>query len=370
MKRLITLTISILLSIPAIAQDFEIVNSNEGDTIKKLTWFQRLFSKRTEVVHDTVYIFINNYLDSNNEDAEEDDDELMEKEEHSGSIPLPFDTIDTDDKFQKVLLFDNGTWAYWDVPKPDVPDFISNDHWMTESVHAYTDINIKDLPEKVTLVLCDSTHSWHIPGNGTVVSPYKLRKRHKHQGVDLGVEYGNPIYAAFDGIVRAALPTRYTGGYGNVVVLRHANGLETYYGHMTHYVVQAGDLVTAGEVIGYCGSTGRSSGPHLHFETRYMGQSFDPERIFDFQKGVLRDTVFTLRKDYFSIFSHEGQSDEESKTAAKQVVPKRIAHTIKKGDTLSSIAKRYGTTVSKLCKWNKVTPKTKLQIGHKIYIEQ
>ena len=128
MKRLIILTISILLSIPAIAQDFEIVNSNEGDTIKKLTWFQRLFSKRTEVVHDTVYIFVNNYLDSNNEDAEEDDDELMEKEEHSGSIPLPFDTIDTDDKFQKVLLFDNGTWAYWDVTKPDVPDFISNDH--------------------------------------------------------------------------------------------------------------------------------------------------------------------------------------------------------------------------------------------------
>ena len=199
MKRLIILTISILLSIPAIAQDFEIVNSNEGDTIKKLTWFQRLFSKRTEVVHDTVYIFVNNYLDSNNEDAEEDDDELMEKEEHSGSIPLPFDTIDTDDKFQKVLLFDNGTWAYWDVPKPDVPDFISNDHWMTESVHAYTDINIKDLPEKVTLVLCDSTHSWHIPGNGTVVSPYKLRTNTKALTWEWSTEtpFMRPLMALF-----------------------------------------------------------------------------------------------------------------------------------------------------------------------------
>ena len=291
MKRHIILSFLMLFAIQAVAQDIE------EDTIKKPNWFQRVFGRHTEVVHDTVYIFINKYIDS----EAEDDDELMEKEESSGSIPLPFDTLDTDDKFQKVILFDNETWAYWDIPKPDVPDFISNDHWMTESVHAYTDINIQDLPEEVTLILCDSTHAWHIPGNGPVVSPYKLRKRHKHQGVDIGVEFGNPIYAAFDGIVRAALPTRYTGGYGNVVVLRHANGLETYYGHMTHYVVQAGDLVTAGEVIGYCGSTGRSSGPHLHFETRYKGQSFDPERIFDFQKGALRDNVFTLKKDYFQV---------------------------------------------------------------------
>ena len=92
-----------------------------------------------------------------------------------------------------------------------------------------------------------------------------------------------------------------------MVVLRHANGLETYYGHLTHYIVETDDLVKAGEVIGYCGSTGRSTGPHLHFETRYMGQSFDPERIFDFEAEELRDTIFTLKRHYFSIYSHEGQ---------------------------------------------------------------
>lgn len=368
MKKFFPFILFLLFTFPAIAQDI-----SQDTIIEKESWFKRVFGKRTVVVHDTVLVhdtivyFTNRYA---NELDDDEDIEMMEMEEYRGIIPLPFDTLDTEDKFQKVILFDNGSWIYLDIPKPDVPDFISNDHWMTSSVHAYTDIKLQDLPEDTTLILCDSTHHWHLPGEGQVVSGYKFRHGRRHQGVDLGVTFGNPIYAAFDGIVRAALPTKVTGGYGNVVVLRHANGLETYYGHMTHYIVETDDIVSAGEIIGYCGSTGRSTGPHLHFETRFKGQSFDPERIFDFKNGVLRDTVFTLKKDYFSIYSHEGQSDAESKAAAQKVVPKRITYTVKKGDTLSSIAKKHGTTVSKLCKWNKISQKKKLQIGQKIYIEK
>lgn len=276
---------------------------------------------------------------------------------------MPVDTLNTYDKFQKVILFDNGTWAYYEIPRPDVPDFISNDHWMTEQVHAYNDVNPKDIPEEVDLVLCDSLHSWHIPAVGRIVSKYKMRKGHKHQGIDIGAGFGSPIYAAFDGIVRVALPPRMTGGYGNVVVLRHANGLETYYGHLTQFIVDVDDLVKAGEVIGYCGSTGRSTGPHLHFETRYMGQSFDPERIFDFEEEQLRDTVFTLKRHYFSIYSHEGQTDKESIAANDRVV-----YTIKKGDTLGSIAKKYGTTVKQLCKLNNISETKTLSIGQKIIV--
>ena len=153
------------------------------------------------------------------------------------------------------------------------------------------------------------------------------------------------------------------------MVLRHANGLETYYGHLTQYIVETDDLVKAGEIIGYCGSTGRSTGPHLHFETRYMGRSFDPERIFDFQEGTLRDTVFTLKKHYFSIYSHEGQSDNESKVASTQVEPTYVTHTVKKGDTLSSIAKKYGTTVKKICKLNGISEKSTLKIGQKLIVK-
>ena len=354
MKKLLISLLFILVALPAFSQD-----NNQGNEEKqeKKKWFQRLFTKQPVEIHDTVYIFVNEYL---NEEEEETD---LVEEERTGAIPMPFDTLNTDDKFQKVILFDNGSWAYYEIPKPDIPDFISNDHWMTKQVHAYTDVNVQDLPEEVDVVLCDSTHGFHVPGDGPVVSPYKVRKGHNHQGVDLDVEFGGPIYAAFDGIVRVALPSRYTGGYGNVVVLRHANGLETYYGHMTHYVVSPDDLVKAGEIIGYCGSTGRSTGPHLHFETRYRGQSFDPERIIDFKTGTLRDTVFTLKKHYFSIYSHEGQSDKESKAASGRVI-----YVVKKGDTLGSIAKKNGTTVSKLCKLNNISEKKMLRIGQKIIV--
>lgn len=327
---------------------------------KEKNWFQRIFSRPTVVIHDTIYI--------DNTDYDEDFGEELD-DETEGSIPMPFDTLSTDDKFLKVILFDNGSWMYYDIPKPDLPDFITNDHWMTNQVHAYIDIKDTDLPEEIDLVLCDSVHEWSIPGMGRVVSTYKMRKGRKHQGVDLGVGYGNPIYAAFDGIVRAALPPKLTGGYGNVVVLRHANGLETYYGHLSQFIVETDDLVKAGEIIGYCGSTGRSTGPHLHFETRYMGRSFDPERIFDFQESTLRDTVFTLKKHYFSIYSHEGQTDKESQVASTKVEPTHVTHTVKKGDTLSAIAKKYGTTVSKLCKLNGISEKSTLRIGQKITVK-
>lgn len=326
---------------------------------KQPNWFERVFLGKPVIVYDTVYVYI---------EEEEEDDELMETET-LGSIPMPFDTLSTDDKFLKVILLDNNTWMYYDVPKPELPDFITDDHWMTNTVHAYTDIKDTDLPKEVDLVLCDSLHGWHIPGEGKVVSPYKMRRGRKHQGVDLGVGFGQPIYAAFDGIVRVAMPPRLTGGYGNVVVLRHANGLETYYGHMTQYIVETDDLVKAGEVIGYCGATGRATGPHLHFETRYMGQSFDPERIFDFQEGTLRDTIFNLQKHYFSIYSHEGQSDSESQIASTKVEPTHVTHTVKKGDTLSTIAKKYGTSVKAICKLNGIKETTILKIGQKLKVK-
>jgi murein DD-endopeptidase MepM/ murein hydrolase activator NlpD len=196
-----------------------------------------------------------------------------------------------------------------------------------------------------------------------------MRWGRQHQGIDIGIPIGEPIYAAFDGIVRVALPTKYTGGYGNVVVLRHANGLETYYAHLNQYIVNTDDIVKAGEIIGYCGTTGHSSGPHLHFETRYMGQSFDPERIFDFKNNTLRDTTFTLKKHYFSIYSHEGQSDNESKIASTKVAPKHVTYKVKKGDTLSKIAKKHGTTVAKICKLNGISSKKALKVGQKLIVK-
>ena len=190
------------------------------------------------------------------------------------------------------------------------------------------------------------------------------------------IVYPTTPHRAFDGVVRTALPANLTGGYGNALVIRHPNGLETYYGHLSRFIVKSGDIVKAGELIGYGGSTGRSTGPHLHFETRYMGQAFDPERIFDFESGTLRCEVFTLRKHYFNINSHYGMTDQQSRVASTKA-PKSsssggggaVYYKVKKGDTLGKIATRNGTTVKKICQLNGIKQNTVLKVGRRLRVK-
>lgn len=335
-------------------------------------FFRRL--KNRSEGHDTINIYRQHDADTivTHDENESDDDE--EGEELSESIPVPIDTLDTDNRFQKVVLFDNGTWLYYNLEKPQLSSLFNDDHWDTEQVHSYNDIALKDFPEEVKLQLVDSVHGFCIPHPGYVTSRFKFRKRRPHKGVDIGLNVGDAVYAAFDGVVRTALPTKMTGGYGNVLVIRHLNGLETYYGHLSSYIVESGEVVHAGDLIGYGGSTGRSTGPHLHFETRYMGQAFDPERIFDFDRGTLRGETFTLKKHYFNINSHYGMSDQQSLAASKKKPVSSSAgsskyYTVKKGDTLSKIAQRNGTTVKKLCQLNGMKANSVLKAGKRIRVK-
>ena len=350
--------------------------------------FQRL--KNVFVVHDTVYIYVNgteiDTIMGENDlpgDATDDgtddnaDDTEDEHDEQSDGIPMPVDTLDTRDMFRKVVLFDNGTWLYYNIDMPFIPYALESDHWITEKVHSYSDIALKDLADTVPLILIDSLHRYCIPHPGPVTSRYKYRWKRAHKGIDIGLHTGDAIYAAFDGIVRAALPINLTGGYGNVLVIRHPNGLETYYGHLSHFIVKSGDIVKAGELIGYGGNTGRSTGPHLHFETRYMGQAFDPERIFDFENGKIRSDSITLYKHYFSINSHYGMTDQQSQVASKKAPQSSgskggkgsaVYYKVKKGDTLAKIAARNGTTVAKLCKLNGIKSTTVLSVGRRIRV--
>lgn len=357
MKKILAITACLLFANVCLAQ--------EG-------FFQRL--KNIFVVHDTIYIYeqpaiLDTIVTNDEEEGEEEDGEEL-----SESIPMPIDTLDTRDRYQKVVLFDNGTWLYYNLDKPQIPDSLDDDHWITEQVHSYSDVALKDLPDEVELILVDSVHGYCIPHPGYITSRYKFRKRRPHKGVDIGLNSGDAVYSAFDGVVRAALPTKMTGGYGNVLVIRHPNGLETYYGHLSSYIVESGDIVRAGELIGYGGSTGRSTGPHLHFETRYMGQAFDPERIFDFDRGTLRGETFVLKKHYFNINSHYGMSDQQSVSVSKKKPVdsgdgSAKYHTVKQGDTLSKIAKRYGTTVKKLCQLNGIKETKVLRIGQRLRVK-
>ena len=364
MKKITAIIICLLLSSVAFSQD------NDG-------FFKRL--RNHFIVHDTIFIYVTPSGNDTIIDLDDEDDDDGETEFSEG-IPIPVDTLDTHDMFRKVVLFDNGTWLYYNIDMPFIPYAMESDHWTTEKVHSYSDIALKDLPDTVRLVLVDSLHRYCIPHPGQITSRYKYRWKRAHKGIDIGLHTGDAIYAAFDGIVRAALPINLTGGYGNVLVIRHPNGLETYYGHLSRFIVKSGDIVKAGELIGYGGNTGRSTGPHLHFETRYMGQAFDPERIFDFENGTLRSEVFTLRKHYFNINSHYGMTDHQSKVASTKPPKeskassgsskgKPVYYKVRSGDSLAKIAKRYGTTVDKLCKLNGIKKNKTLKIGQRIRVK-
>lgn len=273
------------------------------------------------------------------------------------------DTLDTDDRFTKLVLFADHSWELVELPRPNVDDEDFELNWDNDVIHAYKGISLDEVPDEVMLALVDSASTFCCPVVGTVRSRYCFRRRRPHKGTDVPVKVGDPVRAAFDGKVRVVKTTRQTGGYGNLVVIRHSNGLETYYGHLSKHAVVENDVVRAGDIIGYGGNTGRSTGPHLHFEARFMGQPFDPERIIDFENGTLRAEKFVVKKHYFSIYSHYGQTDQESVEASKRKI-----HVIRSGDTLGALARKYGTTVTNICKLNGFSQKKMLRIGERIIV--
>ena len=220
-------------------------------------------------------------------------------------------------------------------------------NWNNQYVHAYANAII---PETYTIDLT----GFHMPTTSTkITSPFGPRWRRMHNGLDLKVNIGDTIVAAFDGKVRIVKYER--RGYGKYVVIRHDNGLETVYGHLSKQLVEENQLVKAGEVIGLGGNTGRSTGSHLHFETRFLGIAINPIYMFDFPKQDIVADTYTFRKA--KGVKRAGSHDTQVADGAIRY------HKVKSGDTLSRIAKLRGVSVSTLCKLNRIKPTTTLRIG-------
>jgi murein DD-endopeptidase MepM/ murein hydrolase activator NlpD len=206
-----------------------------------------------------------------------------------------------------------------------------------------------------------------------VTSNFGSRWGRQHKGLDIKVYIGDTIRAAFDGRVRVV---RYEGrGYGKYVVIRHDNGLETYYAHLSKQLVSEDQDVRAGDPIGLGGNTGRSTGSHLHFETRLCGMALNPALMFDFRNQDVVDDYFTFHK---SSYQRESQiatrlrganvgsgEDVELATAAPAAsyAQESRFHKVKKGETLFSIAKKRGTTVDTIMKLNHLKKNAKLKAG-------
>ena len=284
---------------------------------------------------------------------------------------LVVDTIPSSSEGLNIVLYNDNTWRYVRNRNIDVIDeTIYTENW-TSKIQPY-DVELNSLPISMVIDLVDSLKSYHYPFKGRVTSKYGPRRSRIHQGTDIDLETGDPVYATFDGRVRVTTYVR--GGYGNLVILRHDNGLETYYGHLSEISVEPNEWVTAGQVIGKGGNTGRSTGSHLHFEMRYKGHTFDPERLIDFSTGTLRRETFLLKRTYFSPYSRftqdfdeEIQSDEEDKRIAAEAAAIKY-HIVKRGDTLSRIAVNNHTTVTKLCQLNGINRNSVLRIGQRIRV--
>lgn len=223
-------------------------------------------------------------------------------------------------------------------------------NWNNEYVHAYGKSAI--IPDSYTIDLS----GFCMPTTNTrITSPFGPRWRRMHNGLDIKVNIGDTIVSAFDGKIRIVKYER--RGYGKYVVVRHENGLETVYGHLSKQLVEENQIVKAGEPIGLGGNTGRSTGSHLHFETRFLGLAINPAYMFNFPKqDVVADTYVFRKSGRYNIAagSHDGGLNEEGAIRY---------HKVKRGDTLSRIAKLRGVSVSKLCKLNRITTRTTLRLG-------
>ncbi len=287
----------------------------------------------------------------------------------------PIDTIPTGSERVKIILYNDNTWRYERNRAMSKDNEIYTRFWDTVKVQPYRDeVAITKFPETMAIDLVDSLSGYHYPYKGKIHPNGKFgpRRRRAHRGIDLPLKTGDPIYATFNGRVRISAYN--TGGYGHLVVIRHDNGLETYYGHLSERYVTPNQWVEAGQIIGLGGSTGRSSGPHLHFETRFYGQTFDPERLIDFETGDLRRETIVLKRSYFDIHSNAEQdfeaefaADDADRKAAEAKAAMRY-HTIRSGDTLGALARKYGTTVSNICRLNGIKSTTTLRIGRKLRV--
>ena len=230
-------------------------------------------------------------------------------------------------------------------------------HWSTDRVK-YIDASANLEFDSVYLQLADisSEKNYCHPIKSPITSRFGMRHRRFHYGIDLDLNTGDTVRCAFNGQVRV---THYDPGYGYVIVVRHDNGLETVYAHLSKFLTDTNEVVKAGDVIGLGGNTGRSRGSHLHFELRYLGVALNPETIIDFENFcLLKETIYLTEKSRKHL---ENIKKEQSKSSKY--------YTVRQGDSLGKIASKNHTTVSKLCKLNGIRESKVLRPGQKIKVQ-
>jgi murein DD-endopeptidase MepM/ murein hydrolase activator NlpD len=269
-------------------------------------------------------------------------------------IPQPYKDFQIDLLAKKDLL--PPYYSIEGIYKIDcvyIKGFDYYDLWETNKLNPYG-FNGEHFSDNIEIQLFgnDRIGSWHPPLDQTIItSDFGLRRAVWHFGVDIRVKTGNPVYAVFDGVVRVTGYDR--RGFGRFVLIRHKNGFETLYGHLSDNFMVLGQEVKAGDIIGKGGNSGRSTAPHLHFEIRYSGNAINPNKLFDFDKNTILDSKYTINHDSFAYL------EEANKIRY---------HIIRSGDTLSGLSYRYGVSINKMCSLNGISRNSILRIGQRVRI--
>jgi murein DD-endopeptidase MepM/ murein hydrolase activator NlpD len=288
------------------------------------------------------------------------------------------------------------------------PNLQFSQTWDTETCFSAKKRNsFSNVEDTLWLCVGDTvSNEFKIPFDGYVTSHFGPRHGRAHQGIDISLKTGDLVAAAWGGKVRYAKFNK--GGYGNLVVIRHYNGLETFYAHLSKLLVVPNQEVKAGDIIGLGGNTGHSFGAHLHFEVRFYDIPINPEHIIDFANKNVKDENVLVHKDLFKVkvpttpsrmkevddeeHNHDGEEDldvsveatdvlagvavanatatEESvKTTPTPVREARKYHKVKSGESLYKIAKENGITIDKLCQLNGLKQNKTLEVGVTIRIK-
>ena len=212
-------------------------------------------------------------------------------------------------------------------------------------------VKMEEIPLSFNLIIENGYLSYYsTPISGLVTSHFGWREGRLHKGIDIDLNKGDKVKAAFAGKVRFA---KYQGGFGNVVVIMHPNGLETVYAHLSRIKVKAGDVVQSGQLIGLGGNTGHSSGSHLHFEVRYKGHALNPGAIISFEENHLYHHTITIRNTMHNLCAFPSNSD---------------LHKVVKGESWFAIANKYGLSLKELMSLNGVGRRYYLKAGQQLRI--
>ena len=247
---------------------------------------------------------------------------------------------------------------------------IKSENWDTTVYNPYKK-TIVQFP--LQLNFTDSTYASPVSHKKVITSRYGWRRGRPHLGIDIDLVTGDSVVAVLDGIVRFA---RYSGGHGKTVVVRHFNGLETTYAHLSKITVKANDSVSKGEFIGKGGNTGNSRGSHLHLVASYKGEYIHPEYIFDFSPtNAIRGDELWVTQEWTHARFHNSKRVSKvnilttKEAALASLVKQKKVYVVKKGDTLYGISRRNNLSISRICNTNAIKITTPLKIGQKLVLE-